>query len=158
MTACMLNRFSHIWLCTTLWTAACQVPWAMGFTRQESWSSLPRPPPGELPDPGIKPTSLTSICNSRWVLYHLGGPICFVALGKLFYVTKSQLWWGYTVSLPSRNLSEVPVFAPWHRSAIAWILHSFILLPTYRSTWSRQAGPLKTHWTESQPTLHWCVK
>ena len=32
----------------------------MGFLRQEHWSGLPFPPPGDLPDPGTKPTSLTS--------------------------------------------------------------------------------------------------
>ena len=33
----------------------------MGFSRQEYWSGLPCPPPGALPDPGIEPTSLTSL-------------------------------------------------------------------------------------------------
>ena len=39
---------------------ACQAPLCMGFSRQEYWSGLPHPPPGDLPDPGIKPTSLLS--------------------------------------------------------------------------------------------------
>ena len=37
-----------------------QAPLFMGFSRQEYWSGLPYPPPGHLPDPGIKPASLTS--------------------------------------------------------------------------------------------------
>ena len=37
-----------------------QAPTSMGFSRQECWSGLPRPPPGDLPDPGIEPTSLMS--------------------------------------------------------------------------------------------------
>ena len=37
-----------------------QVPLSMGFSRQEYWSGLPYPPPGDLPKPGIKPTSLES--------------------------------------------------------------------------------------------------
>ena len=41
----------------------------LGFSRQESWSGLPCPPPGDLPDPGIKPTSLMS-CIGRQVLYY----------------------------------------------------------------------------------------
>ena len=41
-----------------LWTVAHQTSLAMGFSRQESWSVLPFPSPGDLPDPGIKPTSL----------------------------------------------------------------------------------------------------
>ena len=39
---------------------ACQAPPSMGFSRQEHWSGLPCPPPGDLPDPGIEPMSPTS--------------------------------------------------------------------------------------------------
>ena len=45
-------------MCLTLvtpWTVACQVPLSMEFSKQESWSGLPFPSPGDLPDPGIKP-------------------------------------------------------------------------------------------------------
>ena len=41
-----------------LWTVACQAPLSMEFSRQEYWSGLPFPPPGDLPDPGIDLTSL----------------------------------------------------------------------------------------------------
>ena len=41
----------------TLWTVACQAPLPMGFSRQEYWSGLPFPSPGDLPDPGIEPGS-----------------------------------------------------------------------------------------------------
>ena len=41
----------------TLWTVAHQVPLSMGFSRQEYWSGLPLPSPGDLPNPGIKPAS-----------------------------------------------------------------------------------------------------
>ena len=58
--ACMLSCFSHVQLFATLWTLACQAPLSMGFSRQEYWSGLPCPPPEDLPDPGIKPLSLTS--------------------------------------------------------------------------------------------------
>ena len=46
--------------CLTLpapWTVACQTPLSMGFPRQEYWSGLPFPSPGDLPNPGIKPAS-----------------------------------------------------------------------------------------------------
>ena len=66
---CILSCFSCVQLFSTLWTEACQAPLSMGFSRQESWSGLPCPPSGDLLDPGIKPTSLTS-CIDRWVLYH----------------------------------------------------------------------------------------
>ena len=58
--ACMLSRFSHARLIWTLWTAACQAPLSMGFSRQEYESGLPCPPPGDLLDPGIKLASLMS--------------------------------------------------------------------------------------------------
>ena len=49
--------FSHVRLFSTLWTTTCQAPLSTGFSRQECWSGLPCPPPGGLPDPGVKPTS-----------------------------------------------------------------------------------------------------
>ena len=47
-------------LCNPL-AGACQAPLSMGFSRQECWSRLPFPPPGDLPSPGIKPTSPASL-------------------------------------------------------------------------------------------------
>ena len=42
---------------TTPWSVALQAPLSVGFSRQAYWSGLPFPPPGDLPDPGIKPVS-----------------------------------------------------------------------------------------------------
>ena len=53
----MLNCFSCVQLCVTLWTAACQAPLSMGFSRQEYWSGMPCSSPGHLPDPEVKPMS-----------------------------------------------------------------------------------------------------
>ena len=58
--ACMLSCFSCVRPFVTLWSVACQVLLSMGFSRQEHWSGLPCPPPGDLPDPGMEPVSLTS--------------------------------------------------------------------------------------------------
>ena len=52
----------------TLWTVAYQAPLSMGFPRQEYWSGLPFPPPGDLPDPGIEPVSLASSALAGGVL------------------------------------------------------------------------------------------
>ena len=60
MCVCMLSRFSHVQLFAALWTVALQAPLSMGFSRQEYWSALPCPPPGDLPDPGIKPSPVSS--------------------------------------------------------------------------------------------------
>ena len=53
----MVSHFSHVRLFMTPWTVALQSPLPMGFSRQEYWSELPFPPPGDLPDPGIEPAS-----------------------------------------------------------------------------------------------------
>ena len=50
--ACMLNC---VRLFVNLWTVTCQAPLSIGFPRQEYWSGLPFPPPGDLSDPGIQP-------------------------------------------------------------------------------------------------------
>ena len=44
----------------TIWTVAYQAPLSMGFSSEESWSGLPFPPPGDLPDPGMEPVSAVS--------------------------------------------------------------------------------------------------
>ena len=54
---CLLSRFSHIQLLVTLWTVALEAPLSIGFCRQEHWSGLSCPPPGDLPDTGIEPAS-----------------------------------------------------------------------------------------------------
>ena len=55
--ACMQSHFHHVQLFATLWTVAHQAPLSMGFSRQEYWSGVPCPPPGDLPDSGIEPRS-----------------------------------------------------------------------------------------------------
>ena len=57
---CMLSHFSHIQLFATPWTVAHQAPLSMGFSRQEYWSGMSCPSPGDLHDPGIEPVSLRS--------------------------------------------------------------------------------------------------
>ena len=51
---CGHNDFSRVWLFETAWTVAHQAPLSMGFSRQEYWSGLPFPSPGDLPKPGIE--------------------------------------------------------------------------------------------------------
>ena len=58
--ALMLSRFSSVQLFEALWTVAHQAPLSTGFSKPKYWSGLPFPPPGDRPDPEIKPTSLMS--------------------------------------------------------------------------------------------------
>ena len=55
--ACMLSCFRRVQFLATPRTIARQAPLSLGFSRQEYWSGLPCPPLGDLPNPGIKPTS-----------------------------------------------------------------------------------------------------
>ena len=59
----LLFLLSHVWLFATPWTAAHQAPPSMGFSRQEDWSGVPFPSPGDLPDPGL--------LHCRQIRYHL---------------------------------------------------------------------------------------
>ena len=52
-----VRSLSRVRLFATPWTVASQAPPSMGFSRQECWSGLPFPSPGDLPDPGIEPES-----------------------------------------------------------------------------------------------------
>ena len=68
----------------TLWTLARQAPLSIGFSRQEYWSGLPFPSPGDLPDPGIEHGSLVLQADSlpvepqeKLTVYDAcGKPIC----------------------------------------------------------------------------------
>ena len=62
----LLCCFSCVQLFATWWTIAHQSPLSMELSRQEYWSGLPCPPPGDLSNPGIAP-ALTSICTGRQV-------------------------------------------------------------------------------------------
>ena len=50
---CVLSGVSFV----TPWTVVHQAPPSMGFSKQERWSGLPFPSPGDLPDPGVEPAS-----------------------------------------------------------------------------------------------------
>ena len=63
MCACMLVTSNSL---QTRGLVARQAPPSMGFPRQEYWSGLPLPPPGDLPDPGIKPLSPASLTLATW--------------------------------------------------------------------------------------------
>ena len=57
---CVLSCFSHVWHFVTSRTVAHQAPLSVGLSRQEYWSGWPLSPIGDLPNPGIEPSCLTS--------------------------------------------------------------------------------------------------
>ena len=81
--------YTLVQLFATLWTVARQEPLSMGFSRQEYWSGLPCPPPGDLPPQGSNPPSLMSTCTVKHVLhhqYHLGSPVAEKSKVSLFFL------------------------------------------------------------------------
>ena len=61
----------------TLWTVACKAPQSMAFSKQEYWSGLPFPSPGDLPHPGIN----SGLLHCGWILFQLsyqGSPRLFL--------------------------------------------------------------------------------
>ena len=76
--------------CLTLcdpWTVAHQAPPSMGFSRQEYWSVLPFPSPGDLPNPGIKPASPTSLALAG--RFFTTGATRKVLYRNVYYIIKS---------------------------------------------------------------------
>ena len=57
MLMCACSVTSIVSNSATAWTVACQDSLSMGYSQQEYWNGLPCPPPGDLPNPGIKPES-----------------------------------------------------------------------------------------------------
>ena len=77
----MLSHFSRVGLFAALWTVAHQALLSMRFSRQEYWSGLPCPPPGDLPNPETEPVSRDSYvsCTGMWTL-PLAPPVQTVTL------------------------------------------------------------------------------
>ena len=84
----VLSHLGRVQLSATPWTLARQAPLSVGFSRQECWSGLPCPAPGDLPHPGIEPASLTSL-----------------ALAEAFFTTSAP-WEAHG---PVQGVARVPV-------------------------------------------------
>ena len=107
---CMLSCFSHVLLFATLWTVAHQAPLFMGFPRQETWSGLPHPPAGDLPNPGIKTASLMSPA--------LAGRLFFVFVFVFFTTSATLETLIYTNIYLSSNINN-------HNNTARYILSLF---------------------------------
>ena len=111
---------SHVRLFVTPWTVAHHAPLSMGFSRQEHWSGLPRPPPGDLFDPGTESESLMSPALAGGFFFyhqrHLGStilkqlnaythtPTHGLRLIHLYiYSNKKHMLYFKTITLPPQN-------------------------------------------------------
>ena len=120
-----VKSLSRVQLFATPWTVAYQAPPSMEFSRQECWSGLPFPSPGDLPDPGIEPRS--PACGQT--LYRLShqGSLCGCVLSRIqLFATPwavahqaplsmgfpKQEYWGGLPCPPSGDLPD-----PWIKPA-----------------------------------------
>ena len=118
---------SHVWFFATPSTIALETPLSMGFSRQEYLSGLPSPPPGDLPDPGIKPVSPASpaLADGFFALWHLGNP-------RHTRKLKFNGWLELGIEQTSENVRSVkpePWCWKWDRYS-----HSYII-PLYKINW-----------------------
>ena len=111
----------------TPWTVACQAPLSIGFPSQEHWSGLPFPSPSDLPNPGIKPTSLT-LAGGLFIPEPPGKPSIkwgsnFIILHVINQLSQHHLL--KTAPFPTECL-----WLPWHgKNAIATVAIMFLGWP-----------------------------
>ena len=111
----------------TLWTIACQAPLSMGFSRQEYWSGLPLPSPGDLSHPGIEPRSpalqadslLTELWRKPshciwWAIYHSECYILFFSTTYVYLYIYIYIYIHIHIKVKVKSPSRVWLFAtPW---------------------------------------------
>ena len=143
---CMLSHFSPVWLFATLWTVTHQAPLSMGFSRQEYWSGLPCPSPGDLPDPGRKqPSSHLDLSPLSLILSKMEGYLQTNSLTEAEHITQGPetLWLeGAGAGAPSMWVPRAP------RSRVRnWWFHKRGLKFT-RKCKNQTPCPcfLKSHW------------
>ena len=100
----------------TPWTIAHQAPLSMEFSRQEYWSGLPFPAVGDLPDPGIEPTSPPWQADSL-PLSHLGSPYEYIHIYKgpysQSYGFSSSHVWMWELTIKKAEHRRIDVFELW---------------------------------------------
>ena len=166
---CKLSRFSHVCRFSTLWTVARQAPLSMGFSRQEYCNGLPSPPPGELPDPRVKPASPVSLAlqvdslslSHRWKALGIWVKFWVLALVATFYIVSSfechndppgfyPAFWALLILH-----YDIPIWLPWKGRQVG----QTCLKPRSHGKWWRQeAHQALTLWRRTpwaaQPQLH----
>ena len=125
MCACVLSHFSPIKLFSTLWTVSHQAPLFMGFSRQDYWSGLTCPPPGDLSDPGVEPASLKSpalagrFFTTSTPREHPPPPRPPAHTG--YFILFSESFSHFQMFLPSVYLPEILSLLPEYLSRILWV-------------------------------------
>ena len=152
---------------------ACQAPPSMGFSRQEYWSGLPFPPPGDLPDPGVKPTRPVSLYHKR-ILY------CWAigqALSTHFAFFDHAMQWACGILVLRPGIEPIPPALEvwslnhWTTREVHRLIYSYTLLITtyveakpsshrsYSSKWwVVEPHPVSTQLPASLSQLHVCTQ
>ena len=106
MHVCMCGQsLSRVQPFASPWTVACRVFLAMWFSWQEYWLGFPFPPPGDLPNPGIEPTSpvIPALTGGYFPLSHLGSNICKAPIYTTGHIVRSEVYmalWNEGNTLP----------------------------------------------------------
>ena len=125
--ACVLSCFSCVWMCATPWTATCQAPLTMGFSRQEYWSGVPCPPPGDFPNLGIEPMSPMSpalaggffTTSTTWEACHSWDHSLIIWGNRIVTLQ--------TCGIYHFNWIITPQHLVWHHTPLMWCMKDTIL-------------------------------
>ena len=140
---------SRVWLFATPWTIAHQAPPSMKFSRQEYWSGLPFPHPGDLPNPGIQPSSCAAPVLAARALVFLAA-----------FVLKGRWGWASLVAQMVKNppaMQEIWVrFLDWEDS-LEKEMATLSSILAWRIPWTEESGRLQ--FIGSQRVRHtWATK
>ena len=117
---CMFSCFDCVQLFETLWTVTHQAPLSMGFSRQEYWSRLPCPSPGDLPDPGkgtniklfeLTTPALASRFFTHWATWEAHLSIT-LRINSKFLTTVSE-YFGWIICFPKMNICYYSQWILW---------------------------------------------
>ena len=124
---CVLGCFSRVIPFAIPWTVACQSPLSMAFSRQEYWTGMPFPSPGDLPHPRIEPVLVLHLLHWQedpLPLSHLGKlGRQRMGLGLSYIVTHQAL-----LSTGSYWVTHVGLFMLWLTKSKVWKLKSVKLM------------------------------
>ena len=140
------TSFSRVRFFVTPGTVVHPAPLSMGFSRQESWSGLPCPPPGNLLDPGIKPMSLMFpalagrffTISTTWEAYvyineYYSAIVVVIQLPshvRLFAITRTVAWQASPSLTISLNLPKFMSIESLMPSRHLILCHPLLLLPS----------------------------
>ena len=140
----MLSCFIHVQLFAILWTVACQAPLSMGLYRQEYWSGLPCPPPGDLPNSRIESVSpASSALTGRFFTTEPRGKPSQSYDRDENFINIPKVWGSERFQVGECTC----VLGGWHTQNLTWTenpeLRSLLNLPLHTSSFGCSFYPLQ---------------